>query len=132
MIVESAAAYALVLLVYSINPFVPSFSVFGSPMREADYYIGAIVPIVAKQGMAPTILVSRIATTDNHTVASSTIAHVSGLQSGSQQGSGSGRSGNATGRDVNTSVRADSVEPTPAIEVKMFSAVDIPFGENQV
>ncbi|PPQ92899.1 hypothetical protein CVT25_010454 [Psilocybe cyanescens] len=132
MIIESAAVYALVLLLYAIDIVVPSFGVSGSPMEEAGYYIDAIVTVVAKQGMAPTILVARIATNDNHTVASSRITPISGLQFGSQQGVGSGRSGNATGGDINTSVYADDADPTPVIEVKSVSSADSTFRDHHV
>ncbi|PPQ79585.1 hypothetical protein CVT25_003468 [Psilocybe cyanescens] len=82
--------------------------------------------------MAPTILVARIATNDNHTITSSTIIHISGLQFESQQGNGSGRSRNATGEDINTSVHADDADPTPVIEVKRESSADATFEDNQV
>ncbi|PPQ84761.1 hypothetical protein CVT25_007540 [Psilocybe cyanescens] len=134
MIIESAAAYALVLLLYAIEIIVPSFSVSGSPMDLADYYIEVIVTVVSMQGMAPTILVARIALTDpNRTEASATLTHISGdLQFKSQQGSGSDRNGNTTGADVNASVQADNAQPTPVIEVKRESRTDVTSGDNQV
>ncbi|PPQ81461.1 hypothetical protein CVT25_013364 [Psilocybe cyanescens] len=120
LVVEGA--YSLVLLLYAIDLVVPSFDVLGSPMAKAGYYIGEIVTVVAKQGMAPTILVSRIALTDPNSIdTSATLTHVSGgLEFGSHQCSGSGRGGNATG-DCNTSVQADDAKPTPVIEVKRES-----------
>ncbi|PPQ73662.1 hypothetical protein CVT25_007071, partial [Psilocybe cyanescens] len=132
MIVESAAAYSLALLLEVIFSFVPSTPVPGSTMREAGYYIQSVLIIVPKQGIAPTILVARIATNDNHTVASSTTTHISGVQFVSQQGSRSGRSANATGGHIHVAFRTDDAEPTPAIEVKRESSVDAPFGNNQV
>ncbi|PPQ94507.1 hypothetical protein CVT25_014161 [Psilocybe cyanescens] len=98
MIIESAAAYSLVLLLDAIIFVLPSFNVVGSSLNEANSYVGGIVIVVTNQGMAPTFLVARIALTDpNSTVESAIITHISGSQFGSQQGSGSGRSGNATG-----------------------------------
>ncbi|PPQ87709.1 hypothetical protein CVT25_011502 [Psilocybe cyanescens] len=90
----------------------------------------AIVTVAA--GMAPTILVARMATNHNHTVSSCTITHISGLQFGSQQGSGSVHSGNTTGGDINASVHVYDADPRPKIEVKMESSADAPFGDNQV
>ncbi|PPQ87547.1 hypothetical protein CVT25_008472 [Psilocybe cyanescens] len=132
MIIESAAAYTLLLAFETITVIVPSFNNVGSTWSEVSYYVQAVLSVVANQGMAPTILVARIATNDNHTIASSTITHISGLQFGPHQGSGSGRSGNTTGGDINASVHADNADPSPMIEVKMESNADAPFGDNQV
>ncbi|PPQ95691.1 hypothetical protein CVT25_000788 [Psilocybe cyanescens] len=125
VIIESAAAYSMVLLLEAIIGIVPSFTVFGSPTSQADYYI-------EKQGMAPTVLVARTAT-NNNSVESSTLTHISGdLEFGSQQGSGSGRSGNTTGGDVNALVQADDAELTPVVELTRESIVDATSGDNQV
>ncbi|PPQ76472.1 hypothetical protein CVT25_002002 [Psilocybe cyanescens] len=130
MIVESAAAYALVLLLYAIDTVAPSVGVLGSPLNEADYYIATIVNVVA--GMAPTILVARVAANDNQTVSSSTMTHISGLKFGSQQESGNGHSGNSTGGEINGSVHRDDAEPTPVVEVKREPNTDATSGDNQV
>ncbi|PPQ88152.1 hypothetical protein CVT25_005050 [Psilocybe cyanescens] len=125
-----AAAYSLALLLYAIDAVVPSFEALGSPMGEASYYITVIVPVVT--GMASTILVARIATNDNHTIASSTITHISGLQFESQKKSGSGCSGDAIGGDISISVHADDAELRPVIKVKRESSTDATVGDNQV
>ncbi|PPQ88043.1 hypothetical protein CVT25_000870 [Psilocybe cyanescens] len=131
IIIESAAAYSIVLLLDAIIYGVPSLIVLGSPLSQAECYVGAILTVVS--GMAPTILVARIATNDNNSVASATLTHISGdLEFGSQQGSGSGRSGTATGGDVNSFVQVDDAEPTPVIEVKKASHADGMFGDKQV
>ncbi|KAH9482016.1 hypothetical protein JR316_0006546 [Psilocybe cubensis] len=59
MIVESAAAYTVVLLLWAIIIIIPSTSFIQSPFSEADLYIQVVLGIVA--GMAPTVLVARIA-----------------------------------------------------------------------
>ncbi|PPQ83551.1 hypothetical protein CVT25_006865, partial [Psilocybe cyanescens] len=132
MIIESAAVYSLVLLLESIMIFVPSTDVPGSLLSEAQYYLETILTVISNQGMAPTILVARIATNNNPTVASSTITHISGLQFGSQQGSGSNGSGNTTRENVNTSVHTDNVDPAPVIKVMRESSANGIFGEKQV
>ncbi|PPQ83556.1 LOW QUALITY PROTEIN: hypothetical protein CVT25_006792 [Psilocybe cyanescens] len=131
MIIESAAVYSLVLLLESIMIFVPSTDVPGSLLSEAQYYLETILTVISNQGMAPTILVARIATNNNPTVVSSTITHISGLQFGSQQGSGSSGSGNITRENVNTSVHTDNVDPAPVIKVMRESSAHGIFGEKQ-
>ncbi|PPQ94739.1 hypothetical protein CVT25_007704 [Psilocybe cyanescens] len=130
VIIESAAAYSLILLLYAIIFAIPSVGVFGSPLSEADYYMEAIVTVAA--GMAPTILVARMATNHNHTVTSSAITHISGLQFGPQQGSGSGHSENTTGGDINASVHANDANPSPMIELKKETSADASFEGNRV
>ncbi|PPQ90918.1 hypothetical protein CVT25_007845 [Psilocybe cyanescens] len=130
VIVESAAAYSLVLLLEAIIIVVPSIDVLGSPLGEAEFYVEAILTAVS--GMAPTILVAIIATNNNHRATSSTITHISGLQFGSQQRSGNDRSGTTPGGDVNPSVQVDNVEPTAMSEVKRESSADASSGDNQV
>ncbi|PPQ79228.1 hypothetical protein CVT25_002831 [Psilocybe cyanescens] len=122
IMIESAAAYTLVLFLETIIVVVPSFN-----NSEVSYYVQAVLSVVANQGMAPTVLVARIATNDNNTIESSTITHISGLQFGSQQGRGSGRSVNATGGDINASVHADDADLSLMIEEKRKSS-----RENQV
>ncbi|PPQ91226.1 hypothetical protein CVT25_001184 [Psilocybe cyanescens] len=131
IIIESAAAYSLVLILEAIFIVIPLSTVLGSPWSEAVYYFEVIDIVVTSQGMAPTILVARIAVTDtNSTDASCTLTHVSGnLAFGSDPGNGSGGSGNTTGGDVNTSVHTDNVEP---MLVKRESNADGMFGEKQV
>ncbi|PPQ95064.1 hypothetical protein CVT25_002015 [Psilocybe cyanescens] len=130
LIIESAAAYSMVLLLKSIIVVVPSTVVLGSPLRQVDYYMEGILIFVS--GIAPTVLVARIATNDKNSVASSTLTHISSdLQFGPQQGSGSGHSGNTTG-DVNTSVHADNSEPTAVIELQRESSVDAVSGDDKV
>ncbi|PPQ94135.1 hypothetical protein CVT25_007891 [Psilocybe cyanescens] len=131
IIIESAAAYSLVLLLKAIIIVIPSFNVLGSPLSEADYYMEAIIPVVSIQGLAPTVLVARLALTDpNNVGVPATSTHISGLQFGSQQGSGSGHSGNTTGIDVGALDHTDDAEPTPFIELRRESSTDA--AENQV
>ncbi|PPQ90924.1 hypothetical protein CVT25_007851 [Psilocybe cyanescens] len=95
ILIESAATYSMVLLLAAIIYVVPSLNVLGSPLSQAEYYVSVILTVVS--GMAPTVLVARIATNDNNSVASATLTHISDdLQFGSQQGSGNGRSGTTT------------------------------------
>ncbi|PPQ91334.1 hypothetical protein CVT25_003767 [Psilocybe cyanescens] len=98
IITESAAAYSLVLIFEAILAVVPSSIMAGFPLREAACYLDVIVTVVS--GMAPTVLVARIALTDpNNTDTSAT--QISGnLQFGPRQESGSGPSGDTTGGDV--------------------------------
>ncbi|PPQ94336.1 hypothetical protein CVT25_000295 [Psilocybe cyanescens] len=133
IIIESAAAYSLVLLLEAIDIVFPSFSVIGSPLSEADYYIQVILNFVANQVMAPTVLVARIALTDtNSTDASATLTYISSnFQFGSQQGSVSGHSLNTTG-EVSASVRVDDAGPIPVTEVKRVFSADDTSGGNQV
>ncbi|PPQ80388.1 hypothetical protein CVT25_001705 [Psilocybe cyanescens] len=115
LVVESAAVYSLVLLLNAIIAIVPSFNWFGSPLGEVQYYLGVLLTVVS--GMAPTILVARIALTNpNNTVASAPMTHISGLQFGSHHGSVSSRSG-----DVFTSSEIDDALPSPVVEVKRES-----------
>ncbi|PPQ84572.1 hypothetical protein CVT25_015772 [Psilocybe cyanescens] len=81
--------------------------------------------------MAPTVLITRIALTKpTCTVGSVTITHSSSLQFGSQQRSGSGRSGIATGEDINDSVQTHNAEPIPMIKLKRESLrAEVAFGE---
>ncbi|PPQ94166.1 hypothetical protein CVT25_003751 [Psilocybe cyanescens] len=131
VIIESAAAYSIVLLLQSIIIVVPSADELGSPLSQAEYYVGVILIIVS--GMAPTVLVARIATNNNNSVPSASSTHISGdLQFGSQQGSGNGRSGNTTGGDVSRSVQADDVELTPVVELTRQSIVDATCRDDQV
>ncbi|PPQ90612.1 hypothetical protein CVT25_006682 [Psilocybe cyanescens] len=131
IIIESGAADLLVLLLKAIIIVVPSFNMLKSPLSEADYYTESIIIVVS--GLAPTVLVTRISLTDTtNTVVPATITHVSGLQFGSQQGSGSGCSGNITGRDVSASADTDDAEQTPKIELKRESSTDASSGDNQV
>ncbi|PPQ84812.1 hypothetical protein CVT25_015158 [Psilocybe cyanescens] len=132
MIMESATAYSLVLLIEAIIIAVPSVEVLGSPLSEAGIYIQAIVIVFA--GMAPTVLVARIALTDpNNTNASSALTHISSdFQFRSPQGSGSGRSAATTRGEANVSVQADNAEPTPVIKAKSDSNADDMFGEKKV
>ncbi|PPQ93632.1 hypothetical protein CVT25_000818 [Psilocybe cyanescens] len=132
IIIESAAAYSLVLLFEATLGVVPSSVVFGSPWSDAVYYVEVILTVVS--GMAPTVLVARIALTDsNSTDASGARTQISGnLQFGSQQGSGSSHSGDTTGGDVDASVHADEAELTPVIEVKREFSADATSGDNQV
>ncbi|PPQ92897.1 hypothetical protein CVT25_010452 [Psilocybe cyanescens] len=134
IIIESAAAYSLVLLFEAITVVVPSGAVIGSSLQYSSYYMDGILTAVSNQGMAPTVLVARIALTDpNSTDAPATLTHISGdLQFGSQQGSGSGRSGDTTGGDINTSVYANEVDQTLVIEVKRQFSADATCGDNQV
>ncbi|PPQ90613.1 hypothetical protein CVT25_006683 [Psilocybe cyanescens] len=133
MIIDSAAAYSLVLLLNAITIVVPSFAVLGSPMHEASNYIEQIIIVVAvKAGMAPTVLVARIATNDNYTVASATITHISGLKFGSQQGNDCSHGEHSTGGDINITIQADDLELTPVIKVKREVSTDATSGDNQV
>uniref|UniRef100_A0A8H7XVV4 Uncharacterized protein n=1 Tax=Psilocybe cubensis TaxID=181762 RepID=A0A8H7XVV4_PSICU len=77
MLLESAALYSILLIVYAVMAVVPSFNTAGSPVLQASYYVRAILT-----GMAPTILVARLALTASSrpaTVAAA-ISHISGLQ----------------------------------------------------
>lgn len=149
LVVESAAAYSLVLFLNAIIAVVPSFLTLGSPLYEAEYYVDAVLIVVAvcsfyyssddpfsltyDQGMAPTILVARIALTNpNNTVTSVPITDISGLQFNSEQSNDSGRSTNAIEGDVNASIQTNDAEPALVIEVKNQSSTDVMFSENQV
>ncbi|PPQ95163.1 hypothetical protein CVT25_013308, partial [Psilocybe cyanescens] len=115
LVIESAAAYSLVLLLEAIIVIVPSFTELESPLEEADSYLQPV--LVAVEGMAPTVLVARIALTNpNNTDASAPITHISGLQFGSHQGSG--RSRNAIGGEINASIHTDDAESTSMGELK--------------
>ncbi|PPQ82444.1 hypothetical protein CVT25_007242, partial [Psilocybe cyanescens] len=46
IIIESAAAYSMVLLLDAIIYVVPSLNVLGSPLSQAEYYVGAILTVV--------------------------------------------------------------------------------------
>ncbi|PPQ91386.1 hypothetical protein CVT25_004153 [Psilocybe cyanescens] len=125
LIVESAAAYSFALLFDAIVNVVPTDCLVNSPVLEARCYVPATLCTVT--GMAPTVLVARIALTNpKHTVASSPITHISSLQFELQQGTG--RSVNATNSLIHTFHEA----PTAANEVKSRSSWDSTFGNNQV
>ncbi|PPQ80969.1 hypothetical protein CVT25_014718 [Psilocybe cyanescens] len=133
MIIESAAAYTLILLFETILFVIPSINTVESIWSEVIYYTQAVLNVIANQGMAPTVLVARIALTNpDITIASATVTHISGLQFGPQHGSGGGHSENTTGGDINASVYVDNADPTPVIEVKRDSSAEAPFGDNKV
>ncbi|PPQ82850.1 hypothetical protein CVT25_009221 [Psilocybe cyanescens] len=88
LVTESAAAYSLILLFEAIFTIDTSFSVVGSPYLLVQYYLEVVTIFVAKQGMAPTVLVARIVLRNPNSTAASTITHVSGLQFGSQPRNG--------------------------------------------
>ncbi|PPQ83689.1 hypothetical protein CVT25_006146 [Psilocybe cyanescens] len=93
LVIESAAAYSLVLLIYAVFTIVPRFIAFGSPVDNAVFYLQVLVSTVA--GMAPTVLVARIALTSPHITTGQTIANITGLRFESQPRSN--RSGTETG-----------------------------------
>ncbi|PPQ85202.1 hypothetical protein CVT25_010095 [Psilocybe cyanescens] len=131
IIIESAAAYSLVLLFEAIFIAALPANLIGNSWDESEYYVEVILTVVS--GMAPTVLVARIALTDpNSTDTAAALAHTpSNLQFGSQQGSGSGHSGNTTGGDVNASVQADEAELTLVIEMKGACSTDATRGDDQ-
>uniref|UniRef100_A0A8H7XSL9 Uncharacterized protein n=1 Tax=Psilocybe cubensis TaxID=181762 RepID=A0A8H7XSL9_PSICU len=86
MIVESAAAYAVVLLVWSIVPHLPgpNTAAAGYGKIVVNGYVETVLVVVS--GMAPTVLVARLAVTNtSSTTLSATTreVYVSGLQFGS-------------------------------------------------
>ncbi|KAH9474204.1 hypothetical protein JR316_0008607 [Psilocybe cubensis] len=84
-IVESSSFYSLVLLVYAMTGVIPQLQNFQLPSIQATYYVGAVLSISA--GLAPTVMVARLALTGGSTTASSgTIGNISGLQFTSKTG----------------------------------------------
>ncbi|PPQ85448.1 hypothetical protein CVT25_006285 [Psilocybe cyanescens] len=128
--IESAAAYALVLLVDAICYVLPSFTVLGSPLVVVGYYVDPVLFFITNQGMAPTILVARIALTNPSNTVAPTVTHISGLQIGSQHESGASR--DTTGGEMNVSVHPDNVTPEQEVEVKTECAADGKFTDGQV
>ncbi|PPQ95161.1 hypothetical protein CVT25_013306 [Psilocybe cyanescens] len=121
LVVESAAVYSLVLLVDSICYVLPSFIVLGSPLVVAGYYVEPVLVFVTNQGMAPTVLVARIALTNPSNPVAPTVTHISGLQFGSQHRSGGSRG--TTGGEMSASVLADDATPE-AVEMKRECTAD--------
>lgn len=95
-IVESAAVYSLILVLYGIVVVCPLFNIIDSPLIEAQYYIQQVLTVIAVcfsyrlsrinvrltwlQGMTPTIMVARLALTSSSTTDSSaTMTHVSAM-----------------------------------------------------
>lgn len=97
--------YSIALLLNAIIGVLPTLLPLPSPMFNAEYNVDAFTIFVAvrgpymrsnhssrihsTQGMAPTVIVSRISFTNHSTnVSSPPLTHISGLQFNSQQGSG--------------------------------------------
>ncbi|PPQ91124.1 hypothetical protein CVT25_013262 [Psilocybe cyanescens] len=94
LVIESAAVYSFVLLLDAVFAVIPSFNLVGSPLYQAGYFVDAVLIVVP--GMAPTVLVARIAVTNSNYTVEPTITHISNLHFESQQGSMRGRSANVT------------------------------------
>ncbi|PPQ88319.1 hypothetical protein CVT25_012438 [Psilocybe cyanescens] len=145
IVIESAAVYSLVLLVDAICYVNPLFIALRSPLAVVGYYmelvqifvtVGSLyhlahnlVSLTQNQGMAPTILVARIALTNPSNTVAPTVTHISGLQFGSQHGSGGSR--DTTGGEMNVSVLADDVTPEE-VQMKRECTADGTIRDDQV
>ncbi|PPQ95162.1 hypothetical protein CVT25_013307 [Psilocybe cyanescens] len=129
LVVESAAVYSFVLLVDSIYYVLPSFIVLGSPLEVVGYYVEPVQIFVTNQGMAPTILVARIALTNPSNPVAPTVTHISGLQFGSQHRSGGSRG--TTGGEMSVSVLADDATPEE-VEMKRECTAGGTISDDQV
>ncbi|PPQ85447.1 hypothetical protein CVT25_006284 [Psilocybe cyanescens] len=127
LVIESAAVYSLVLFVGAIYDVLPSFTVLESPLVVVGYYVQPVLFFVT--GMAPTILVARIALTNPSNAVGPTVTHISGLQFGSQHGSGGSR--DTTGGEMSVSVLADDVAPE-MVGMKRECTVDGAIRDDQV
>ncbi|PPQ85449.1 hypothetical protein CVT25_006286 [Psilocybe cyanescens] len=127
IVIESAAVYSLVLFVGAIYDVLPSFTVLESPLVVVGYYSEPVLFVVT--GMAPTILVARIALTNPSNTVAPTVTHISGLQFGSQHGSGGSRG--TTGGEMSVSVLADDVAPE-VVEMKGECTMDGTIRDDQV
>lgn len=47
LVVESAAVYSVVMFLETVTAVVPAFTVVGSPMNEAQFYIDIVSTFVA-------------------------------------------------------------------------------------
>ncbi|PPQ80731.1 hypothetical protein CVT25_001851 [Psilocybe cyanescens] len=77
ILVESAAVYSLVFLVDAIITVIPATQTIGSFLCIAQPYTQVVLTIVG--GLAPTVIVARIAHTSVDNTHVSTITHISGL-----------------------------------------------------
>ncbi|PPQ88768.1 hypothetical protein CVT25_008622 [Psilocybe cyanescens] len=112
LVIESAAVYSLVLLIYAVFTIVPQFLAFGSPVDNAVFYLQVL-------GMAPTVLMARISLTSPHITTGQTITHITGLQFESQPGNNC--SGTETG-EVRPSILTGEAAVAMECEVKNNSS----------
>ncbi|PPQ90323.1 hypothetical protein CVT25_007725 [Psilocybe cyanescens] len=115
LVMESAAVYLVALLFEAICIIVPAFTVVGSPLFQVKYYGGTVLIVAA--GMAPTVLVARIAliNPDNARV-SSTVTHISALQFGSRHGSGHRR--HSTAGEISVIFHSENAALASVVELK--------------
>ncbi|PPQ89898.1 hypothetical protein CVT25_004841 [Psilocybe cyanescens] len=105
VLVESAAAYSFVILIYAVFGVIPSTNFVGSANYNTTDYMGMVVNIVG--GVAPTILVARIVLTDPKDTVAPTITHISGIHFQSEHGTNQGTS--ADGGDVIVDVTVSEI-----------------------
>lgn len=143
-IVESSAVYSLVLFLYALTLVIPILYSLQSPLWQFAYYVEAFAVVVSvsvvyeqssiwdthtwRQGMAPTVMVARLAlTSTNNEASSGTVTHVSGLKfNPPQRSEGSGSDSHATGDGdgADHSVHGEEVdqEKTPVFILKSKSS----------
>ncbi|KAH9478170.1 hypothetical protein JR316_0008623 [Psilocybe cubensis] len=68
ILIESAAPYSIILLLESVTSFIPSYNVFGSKEDISVTYMDAAMSFIT--GIAPTVLVARVALISSETVIS--------------------------------------------------------------
>uniref|UniRef100_A0A8H8CJJ2 Uncharacterized protein n=1 Tax=Psilocybe cubensis TaxID=181762 RepID=A0A8H8CJJ2_PSICU len=87
VMVESAAPYSIFLLLEALASFIPTFNNLGTPANDFYGYLDTVMTFVA--GMAPTVLVARVALKSSENLSAQRISNqqrnFSDLQFGSQQ-----------------------------------------------
>ncbi|PPQ87625.1 hypothetical protein CVT25_005810 [Psilocybe cyanescens] len=126
LVVESSAAYSILLLFDGLSTVAPPKLVLNSLVIEASYFVDAALSIIV--GVAPTVLVARLAIMSPSNAVQSTVVYI---QSEFQRGGPSDR-GCTIGGDVNGSIHTGDAARTPVIEVKRESSIDVTLGGFQV
>ncbi|KJA17888.1 hypothetical protein HYPSUDRAFT_1000374 [Hypholoma sublateritium FD-334 SS-4] len=83
LLVQSAAAYSLVALIYAVSSVIPGAATFpGTEHQIPNVYLHAFTYeiFMIAAGMAPTIMVARIALDSRRALNRETVAHVSDLE----------------------------------------------------
>ncbi|KAH9478171.1 hypothetical protein JR316_0008624 [Psilocybe cubensis] len=115
-IIESSAVYSLVLLAFAITLVIRVPENSQSLLTEATYYSEAVLLVVT--GMAPTVMVARIALTNPSALAPSATSHISGLAFQSDQEWEQSHCGEYTNGNLSNTVHTDLKSQSPIIDFK--------------
>ncbi|PPQ87685.1 hypothetical protein CVT25_011452 [Psilocybe cyanescens] len=107
VVIESASVYSVSILVFAVFNVIPSSENLGTRLCNAKLYAQAIITVVG--GMAPTILVARIALTNSDNTDISSITHISGIQFEDDHSTGDMQAGEANTTTTSQKEREDEI-----------------------